>query len=322
MNLITILGQTCSGKTQMSLDLYRHFQSLGKSCWILNCDSRQVYTKLNYGTAKVEGIWKDDVYVVDGNIPHFLIDFVDPKHQYNLSSFLRNFCDLFNNSDTSHHPLTKGILPDYVILVGGTGLYAKAINEEMNLGLVKNEFENEYVDFKNNLINLNLQQLQKMVLNKNLQLNESDFNNKIRLVSNLLRFESKLNNWLDKLIYPKFERKYYCAIEILDQIELQKKIKNRIKLRVNQGLITETKDLILELGSKRIDELGLEYRLTKKFLGGEITNEQWIEQLGNENWQYAKRQMTWLRKEKNITWIRGLVDLKGMIYTHSVYNSL
>jgi tRNA dimethylallyltransferase len=298
MKLITILGQTCSGKTQMSLDLFRHIQKLGKLCWIVNCDSRQIYRKLNFGTAKVEGTWKDNIYWVDGDIPHYLIDYVEPDLQYNLSNYLEDFCNLFQTEQ-----------PDYVILVGGTGLYAKAINEEMDLGIVKKDFVQNYNEEKKKLNNLGLYELQKLISNKNLKLNESDYMNKIRLVSNLLRLESVNSNWLEEINYPKFEQKYYFAIEIEDQLALQNQIKERIKLRINQGLIMETRGLILNLGSKRVDELGLEYRLTQRFLSGEIMEKDWIEQLGNENWQYAKRQLTWLKREKNIIWIKSIKDL-------------
>jgi tRNA dimethylallyltransferase len=302
MQLITILGQTCSGKTQMSINLFRHFQSLHKSCWVVNCDSRQIYQKLNYGTAKVEGEWKDGVYWVEGDVPHLLIDYVNPTVQYNLGDYLKDFCDLFSTTE----------LPDYVILVGGTGLYAKAINEEMDLGFVKKEYEKEYSGRKKELNSLSLTELQGLLFEQNLELNQSDFHNKIRLVSNLLRLESLQKHWLEEIYYPKFEKKIYCAIDILDQQDLQIKIKNRIKLRINQGLLEETKSLTSVLGSVRVDELGLEYRLTRKFLTGEITESEWIEQLGNENWQYAKRQMTWLKREGNIIWIDYLERILEM----------
>jgi tRNA dimethylallyltransferase len=298
MKLVTILGQTCSGKTQMSLDLFRHFQKLGKTCWIVNCDSRQIYCGLNYGTAKVEGVWKGNVYWVNGDIPHYLIDYVEPNLQYNLSNYLADFSDLFRSEQ-----------PDYVILVGGTGLYAKAINEEIDLGVVKKDFEQNYNKEKDWLNSLGLYELQKLVSNKSIKLNESDYLNKIRLVSNLLRKESINSGWLEEIRYPKFEQKYYCAIRIEDQVRLQNQIKERIKLRINQGLVMETQDLILNLGSKRVDELGLEYRLTLKLLSGEITETEWIEHLGNENWQYAKRQLTWLKREKDAIWFQTINEL-------------
>jgi tRNA dimethylallyltransferase len=298
MKLITILGQTCSGKTQMSLDLFRHFQKLGQSCWVVNCDSRQIYRKLNYGTAKIEGVWKNNVYWVEKDIPHCLIDYVEPDLQYNLSNYLGDFCNLFLSEK-----------PDYVILVGGTGLYAKAINEEMDLGIVKKEFEQKYKEKKKKLNNLRLYELQKLVSNKNISLNESDYANKIRLVSNLLRSKSQDYGWLEEINYPKFEQKYYVAIDIPDQQDLQRKIKDRIKLRINLGLLIETEGLILELGKERVNQLGLEYRLTQMFLNQEISEMEWIEKLSNENWQYAKRQLTWLKREKSIIWIQELGDL-------------
>jgi tRNA dimethylallyltransferase len=298
MKLITILGQTCSGKTQMSLDLFRHLQKLGKSSWVVNCDSRQIYRKLNYGTAKVEGFWENNIYIVDKDIPHYLIDYIEPNLQYNLSNYLADFCNLFISEQ-----------PDYVILVGGTGLYAKAINDEIDLGIIKKEFEQNYNSEKDGLNSLGLYELQKLVSNRNIELNESDYSNKIRIVSNLLRRESSDSGWLEEIKYPKFEQKYYYAIQIPDQQDLQNKIKERIRTRINQGLLNETAALIGELGKERVEQLGLEYRLTQKFLSKEISEIEWIDQLGNENWQYAKRQLTWLNREKTIIWIQKLDEL-------------
>ena len=310
MNLYIILGQTCSGKTAFSLELAR---KLGNS-WIVNCDSRQVYASLDIGTAKVAGIWKDGVYWVQ-DIPHFLIDFVSPSQKYNLANYVLDFIDIFQSP--------KLHLPQNVILVGGTGLYAKTIFEEMDLGLVHPQFEIAFEDLKKNLNALGKLELQERLLElvdvfvddkeafdlidssqkKKLNLNHSDWNNPRRLISHIMRTISRVNNWKKNIDYLVFENKYYWALEI-NQIEMEKRINQRILERVEQGLLAEVQSLFY-LGENRLDELGLEYRLTKDYLNQKMSYEQWITNLQIKNRQYAKQQLTWLQKQP-VDWVKGV----------------
>jgi tRNA dimethylallyltransferase len=303
MQLITILGQTSSGKSDLAIQLAKHLISIGKKICIVGCDSRQIYKGLNIGTGKVEGqlIYdyelKMEVFEF-GSIKHFMIDFVDPEVDYHLQNYISDFYDLMIEIRESF---------DFVILVGGTGLYAKAINENLNLGNVKPEFVSDYENYKSMLQAQPINRLQESANNLLIELNNSDYNNKIRLVSNLLKAHCEDHNWLENSQYYPFEKQYFFAISIV-QSELKNKIETRLIQRYNQGLVDEIKQFEY-LGEAKFLSLGLEYRQGWLFIRGKLSKEELQTNLLTENLQYAKRQLTWLKKQKNLIWIKNLEDI-------------
>jgi tRNA dimethylallyltransferase len=303
MQLITIIGQTSSGKSDLAIQLSKHLITLGKKSCIVGCDSRQIYKGLNIGTGKVEGTWsfnhklKRKVFEFE-SIKHFMIDFVDPKLDYNLQNYISDFYELMLE--------IKGVF-DIVILVGGTGLYAKAITQKLKLGCVKPEFISEYENYKSLLQSKPIDKLQESTNNLLIELNNSDYNNKIRLVSNLLKAHSEDNNWLEDTQYYTFEKQYTFAIAIVQNL-LKNKIETRLMQRFNQGLINEIEQFEY-LGEAKFMSLGLEYRQAWLFTKGKITLKQLKENLLIENIQYAKRQLTWLKKQKDLIWIRNIEDI-------------
>jgi len=322
MNLTVILGQTCSGKTGLSIDLAHYYQSIGQSVWIVGCDSRQIYQSLNIGTAKISGEWsttpthqnlpisrpaiyQNQQYLFEG-ISHFFIDYIDPKTEYSLLEFLLDFTELFNSLPASH-------LPNQVILTGGTGLWAQAIVDQYQLGVVRDEYQIQYQNLQKELNEKSLQELQQLYQNLQKEaetstfkeLNESDFANSRRLISTIIR--SKTSDWIDPIIYPTFETTRVFAIS-RESEDLKNRITTRIHERIEQGLLDEVKSLQY-LGRKRLLDLGLEYRQTQLFLEGELSESNWIDSLITKNIQYAKRQKTWLNRMKGLVWVEGLGEI-------------
>ncbi len=303
MKLIVLLGQTCSGKSQLAVDLAKN---LG-SAWIVNCDSRQIYKRLNIGTAKVPGVWtnleKYGKYFEYQEVPHFLIDFVDPQIQYTLVDYLRDWVQLFKEHEQN--------LPDFVILTGGTGLFAKAILEEYQPSWVKPEKDSELKELKSSLSKLGVSELQSIIKNS-ANINKSDWQNPRRLINKILAQEAQEKGWTkkSKKQYPNFEQKLFFAIQI-DQGILQERIYKRLVQRINQGLLEEVKNL-QDLGTSRLLELGLEYRLTQLLFLGQLNESEWKEKMYQENIRYAKRQMTWLKKETP-EWLSGCEEILNII---------
>ena len=307
MQLITLLGQTSSGKSNLAIDLVKNLNFKGKKACIVGCDSRQVYRGLSIGTGKVEGSWIYDnetyksIFEFEG-VTHYMIDFVNPEINYNLQNFVSDFYDLILDIQNSF---------DYVILVGGTGLYAKAIIEQIDLGNIKSQYLQAYNEYKIELQNLDLLELQLKLKDLNIQLNNSDHNNRVRLVSNLLKNHSQKLGWIKPSQYFKFEKQYLFAIEV-DQNQLKQKIENRLIQRFNKGLIDEIKQFEY-LGEPKFLSLGLEYRQAWHFMHGKLTHSQLQINLLTENLQYAKRQLTWLKKQKNLMWIRNFKEIISLI---------
>ncbi|MEI6728023.1 MAG: hypothetical protein WCK98_00070 [bacterium] len=388
MILITLLGQTSSGKSEMAVELAKTLlasnlplsrggqgvfrnveasQACHPTVWIVNCDSRQVFKELNIGTGKVEGKWVESANfpLSSGGqgvfknktfhykaIPHFLIDYVAIEQKYNVSNFVQDFIKILDTQNK----------PDYVILTGGTGLYAKAIYNEMELGQIQPDFEKLFNQTKSDLQILSLFELQENYLSlvnssklkpsvlagqlpscptgqseqvrlvlgtyqgatssklppdkgdtakprgfSTQRLNNSDFNNPRRLQSFLLRNMAKANNWYSQINYPKFEKKFLFAIA-REQDQLKKLIEKRLQARIQQGLLQEVQTLIAKYGHPRIEDFGLEYRLTSLYLKGHLTETDWKENMLKENLAYAKRQLTWLKKEPAV-WVETVEQL-------------
>lgn len=110
--LIVILGATATGKTNLAIQLAKHLNAP-----ILSADSRQVYRQLDIGTAKPSLLEQQGV-------PHYLIDIVDLEQNFTVAEYQQQAQALI----TSFH--AQGITP---ILVGGTGLYIRAITRGMQI---------------------------------------------------------------------------------------------------------------------------------------------------------------------------------------------
>ncbi len=328
MNLITILGPTSSGKSDLAISLAKKLKP--KRTWIINCDSRQIYKNLDIGTAKVKGSWQkiqpeefdfypnSEVFFFQ-EIPHFLIDYVDPykgqKLNYGIINFILDFNNLFKK--------TK-LKPDYVILVGGTGYYAKSIFEDQKIKITKSKFANIFETRKKQLSQKSkseLQLLYKEYSKENFRkLNQSDLQNTRRLINYILQFEAEKNNWQRKISIQNFDHKNSFWLDV-DFNQLKLKIKSRLEARIQEGLLEEVKKN-LDLGFQKINFLGLEYRQTSYYLYGLMTELEWKDKLLQENYKYAKKQITWLKKQDLIR-ISSLQDLQkklGMVTLVGGYN--
>lgn len=303
--LIALGGQTSSGKSEMAVELAKQLQD----CWIVNCDSRQIYKYLDLGTGKIPGNWEMNIHknqlihtFLYRQVPHFLIDTIDPSKQYSLAHFLTDFSDFCKNH----------VLPQYLILCGGTGLYIKAILERYALTKLSEEFEDDYNKEKTRLEQMSLTNLQKLYIRyfPVVTLNDSDFQNSRRLINKILTYKGEINNWSQPIVLPEFSSIHNFAIES-DQESLYEKIGQRILKRIDEGMIKEVESLQF-LGKERLLSLGLEYRLTYLYLIGQLTYTDYINKLTLDSINYAQRQLTWLKKQP-ITWIKSSQDILSIL---------
>ncbi len=297
--LITLLGQTSSGKSEMAVSLAK---KLGEA-WVVNCDSRQIYRGLNIGTGKVEGKWVYGKYIYKG-IQHHLIDFVDPKKRYSLKNFLLDFNKVCSTPN----------IPKYIILTGGTGMYADSIINKYELANLSESQEKQFQKTKKELEQLDLETLQNKYNSlKNIRpnsgsLNNSDFHNLRRLVNWLMRQQDDFCN-ADIISIPEFRKTYNFAIKI-DQDILKKKITSRLEERFSQGLMDEVNQL--DLSSDRLNELGLEYKIVSQYLSGDIDKDGIIPKLKTANISLAKKQKTWLKK-RDLIWVKSEDEIMDYI---------
>jgi tRNA dimethylallyltransferase len=297
VTLVTILGPTASGKTDLAIELAKY---LGDS-WVVGCDSRQVFKQLDLGTGKVEGSWKYfqeydlEAYSVQ-SIPHFLIDYVELTRQnvqnYSLIQYYKDFYNLFYKTKQK---------PKYVILVGGTAWYAKSIYKNIQIFETKSEFESDYQTLKSYIANQSMTGLHliyQLLVSQNTCfeiLNQSDYKNPERLKNTILRSVSKQKNWQKLLPRVTFEKTFNLVLHRNPE-NLKKSIQDRLVKRLEEGMLREIQEVCTHLGDLSTS-LGLEYKVGQAYLQGYLNYPEFLEVLSRETLRYSKRQKTWLTKQ-------------------------
>ena len=288
-NLVTILGPTATGKTQLATALAARIDGE-----IISADSRQIYRGMDIGTGKDLG-----EYVVDGKpIPYHLIDIVDAGYKYNVFEYQRDFLKAFESVNQ------RGHLP---ILCGGTGLYIEAVlNGYKLLAVPDNQLLREQLATKT------LDELTSILSGYKTLHNQTDVDTVKRAIR-AIEIEAYYQTHEEEAVeYP--ELKSLIIGVGIDREVRREKITTRLKARLNEGMIDEVK-MLLDSGVQPDDLIyyGLEYKFVTNYLLGKLTFDELFTQLEIAIHQFAKRQMTWFRgMERRGFTIYWLDALKSM----------
>jgi tRNA dimethylallyltransferase len=281
INLITILGPTATGKTRLCACLASYFNGE-----IISADSRQVYRFMDIGTGKD----LNDYIVNNTPIQYHLIDIAEPTDEYNMYRFTRDFNNAYNKIRE------KNKLP---FLVGGTGLYLSSVLQ--NYDLKESVQSKERI---NELEKLSGENLRKILLKLNpKQHNITDLIHKDRIIKAILIAESpaeKINEQTSLITSLNIGIK-------LDRNEIKKRITERLKKRLDEGMIEEVKSLLAKgVSNEKLSFFGLEYKYIALYLHGDLNYNDMFLKLNSAIHNFAKRQMTWFRKMEregvNINW--------------------
>lgn len=267
--LISIIGQTSSGKSSLAIDLARVFDGE-----IISADSRQVYKGLDWCSGKVS---KDEQKLVK----HHLIDVVDLGNQFSLFDYQKLAYEKIDDV------LKRKKVP---FLVGGTGLYSRAIDEGYNLSDVK---PNE--SLRKELEQKTLDELIEICKEKNIDI---PFEPSVRRIIRLIEKNENI---------PQKNIARYKVLQIgiaWSREEIYDRIRQRLEMRMPH-MIEEIKQL-LKKGIKKefLMSLGLEAKHILFYLDEKYNSyEEFFEELFKEERHFAKRQKTWYNKEENIVWL-------------------
>ncbi len=272
MKKIVIVGGTASGKTKLAYNIAKSINGE-----IISADSRQVYRYLNIGSSKER--FED--------VKTHLIDIINPDQRY--SAFL------FKNDAKK---IIKDIeLRDKIpIIVGGTGLYTRALVYNLSLG------RNPDFKLRKKLETKTKEELQDILYSINPKfkeiLNNSDINNKVRLIRYIEKGEITQNEFGPE----SFANNEYIQVQInIKKDEIIKRIRNRTNNMIKLGLIDETLG-VLKLGYKK-DAPGLcmiGYKESIEFIEHKLTHEELIEKINKNTINLLKRQITYFGSDKNI----------------------
>ena len=276
MKGIVIAGATGVGKTNLSIKLAQKINAE-----IISADASQVYKELDIGTAKVT---QEEMQ----EIPHYMIDVVNPDEDYSVGDFERAVNDILNENVNKSEK--------NIIIAGGTGLYIKSITD----GFAKLPSKDEKIraELESKSIE-ELQEILKKIDEKSYK--EIDLFNKLRLVRAIevclltggkfseLRVQNEKNN----------NYKFLKIFLTRNREELYERINKRVDIMISKGLINEARKIYdnYQKSLYKISSIG--YKELFSYFERKIILEEAIEEIKKESRRYAKRQMTWFRKEKN-----------------------
>jgi len=278
--VILLMGATATGKTELALEISRHFD-----VEIISVDSALIYRGMNIGTAKPEP-------EILQSVPHHLIDIIDPAETFSVWDFVQQSRRLVDEiSERDRIPL----------LVGGTMMYCHAFEHGLNRLPEANETLRQRLD-------LEAQQTGWQAMHDKLARVDPLSASRIKptdsqRIQRALEVYQIAGEPLSRLQQQKSTGYAGQMVKIIlaanDRAQLHQRIESRFLNMLEQGFIEEVKnlrargDLNLSLPSMRC----VGYRQLWQFLAGELSHREMIDKGVAATRQLAKRQLTWLRKQ-------------------------
>ena len=300
--MITILGPTASGKTPLAVALAAEIDGE-----IISADSRQVYRRMDIGTGKDLADYTLNIKHETITIPYHLIDIVEPGTKYNLFQYQQDFATAYQDI------VARGKRP---ILCGGTGLYIEAVLKGYQLSPVpqnpelRAQLEGKPLD--------ELTQMLKELKAKNgsVMHNTTDVDTAQRAIRAIEIEEFNLHTPMENRQMPPIDS-LIVGVNI-DREERRRKITNRLKQRLENGMVEEVKGLLAEgIPAEDLIYYGLEYKYVTEYVVGRLTYDEMFRQLEIAIHQFAKRQMTWFRGMERrgftIHWIDALLPMEEKV---------
>ena len=274
---ISILGPTHCGKTDLAIEISKHFPSK-----IISVDSVQIYKGANIGSNKPD-------QKILGKIYHGLINILDLEEDFSVKDFL---------IETSKEILN---LEEDLIFVGGTMMYFHSlINGISKLPNKDIKFrEKVEAEVKNKGWKFMHRKLNEIDPDAAKTIKDSDSQRILRAleVNHLSKSTfSELKSLKEKSVVQDYQ-KFSFAIVPRSKKTFKKELKERFKGMLELGLIEETKNILENSSGKRIKVLEtVGYKQAVDFIKDKISQEEMIELATNATYQLAKRQITWLKK--------------------------
>ena len=296
--MVTILGPTASGKTELAARLAA---DIGAE--IISADSRQVYRRMDIGTGKDLGD-----YHVDGHMdPYHLIDIVEPGTKYNLFQYQHDFLNAYNDI------VGRG---RNVVLCGGTGLYLESVLKRYRLSAVP-----ENKELRTSLEGKTLAELTSILEelkrnNGSTMHNTTDVDTAQRAIRAIEIETFNGEHPQDSADVPQIDSLVIGVA--IDRETRREKISRRLKSRLQEGMVEEIRGL-LDSGISPDDLIyyGLEYKYVTEYVIGRISLDEMFQRLEIAIHQFAKRQMTWFRGMERrgtlIHWIDSSLPIEDKI---------
>ncbi|APG58997.1 tRNA (adenosine(37)-N6)-dimethylallyltransferase MiaA [Christiangramia salexigens] len=278
--LINIIGPTAIGKTALAIEVAKRFKTE-----IISADSRQFFKEMKIGTAVPE---IDELEAA----PHHFIQHISIHENYSVGDFEREAIQLLEELYDEH---------SMAVMVGGSGLYVKAITEGLD------EFPEVDPKIRENL-NKHLQEdgidwLQKQLFILDPEYYKvADVQNPHRLIR-ALEICISTNRPFSSFLDQKKPERNFKSISIgltADREIIYDRINKRVDIMMDNGLLEEAQALYPHRDLNALNTVG--YKELFEYLDGNLSLENAIAEIKKNTRRFAKRQLTWFRKDTQTKW--------------------
>ena|SRR3989339_308947 len=335
--IVVILGSTSSGKTDLSLKLAKKFNGE-----IISADSRQIYRGMDIATGKIKADkdppqpsfnkggelpsspFEKKVFFFDG-ILHYMIDIIDPDEDFSVAEYKKATVEIAEDI------IKRGKVP---FLVGGTGLYIKAVVDNLEIPRVlpnkklRDEFECELAEASppSQSYGVVIEKFYKRLLELDTGAKDLVDKNNPRRIIRALEICLATGKPFSE-IRGKGERIFdtlQIGLEVSREV-LYERIDKRVDKMMDEGLLEETKKLIKKGYSAKLPSMsGIGYKEMGEYLESEklkMKNEKFKKDILKEKIQemkwrthaYARRQMTWFKKDGRIKWVKDYRETERLL---------
>lgn len=282
--VVTVIGPTASGKSDLAVEICHHFGGE-----VVSADSMQIYKGMDIATAKPTEEEKK-------NIPHHMMDFLDNTEDYSVALYQQAAAECI--ADIS----SRGLLP---VVCGGTGLYVDTLLNNIKLS------EDSYDEELRSLLLKRAEDEGGERLLEEVRAFDPEYaeklhpNNVKRIVRALEVYKTTGTTMTEQLELSKQTSPYnacFIGLDAEDRPFLYDRIDRRVDIMLERGLESEAREYLASAnGTTSAQAIG--YKELRPYFDGEISLEQAVENLKRATRRYAKRQLTWFRRNERINWL-------------------
>jgi tRNA dimethylallyltransferase len=284
MTLIVICGATATGKSDLAVAIA---EKLGGQ--IINADSMQLYKGMDIGTAKLSMEERKA-------IPHHLIDVLSVREEASVAQYQNDARNLIDQ-------LLEQSIP--AIVVGGTGLYIKAILDDLNFPDTDPEVREKIARQAEELgVDVMHERLTKLDPAAAAAIPKENVRRVVRALEVIELTGRPYTANLPRVGSTKYPDARQFGL-VMERETLHERIDLRVEKMWDKGLVREVRDLMGEgLLEGRTAQAALGYAQIIKFAQGEMTEDEAKEETKRATRQYARRQETWFSRDERITWVK------------------
>ena len=283
MSVIVICGATATGKSDLAISLATQLNGE-----IINADSMQLYKGMDIGTAKLSLEERKGV-------PHHLLDVLNVREDASVAWYQQSARDLISSIES------RG---KNAIIVGGTGLYIKAILDDLNFPDTDPDVRDRLNVLAENIGGLAMhERLAKLDPAAALAIDAQNIRRVIRALEVIEITGKPFTANLPRIESTRYPHARQFGL-VIDRETLATRIDQRVERMWGKGLVVETETLIdAGIRQGRTAQLALGYAQVLKYLAGEISEDEAKEETKRATRQYARRQETWFSRDRRIQWI-------------------